>query len=149
MNLNDLTSRPRPRGQYRPVIKRRAVSSPVMPLHDAHFRSYVTHHLNLEALLLGSRVTLSRHAKGWTRKELAARSGISVPVIHKIESGHTLRPRRLLELSVCLDVNPAWLQFGSFFDESGLASPQVAQALLAKGPEKAPPVSTLAALSSF
>ena len=37
--------------------------------------------------LLGARIRLARHERGWTLQELADRVGVSHPTIHKVENG--------------------------------------------------------------
>ena len=41
------------------------------------------------------------------------RANTNQTVIQKIENGRSLRPRCILDLARALDVDPAWLMFGS------------------------------------
>ncbi|MES9897709.1 MAG: helix-turn-helix transcriptional regulator [Sedimenticola sp.] len=64
---------------------------------------------------IGTRLRETRKATGLTQAQLAVRAGTNQPVIQKIESGHSQRPRMLADLSHVLKVNPAWLQWGDLF----------------------------------
>ena len=61
---------------------------------------------------IGARLRMIRTERGLTQDQVAARVGTGQDVIQKIENGHSLRPRILMEIAEALDVNPAWLQFG-------------------------------------
>lgn len=61
---------------------------------------------------IGERLKQTRQTLGLTQQQLASQAGTNQAVIQKIENGHSLRPRVLVDLAVALDVNPAWLQFG-------------------------------------
>ncbi|MEJ1392575.1 MAG: helix-turn-helix transcriptional regulator [Candidatus Sedimenticola sp. (ex Thyasira tokunagai)] len=64
---------------------------------------------------IGSRLRQLRKEAGLSQGQLAVRAGTNQPVIQKVESGHSQRPRILPELAHALHVNPAWLQFGEPF----------------------------------
>lgn len=62
---------------------------------------------------LGARLRRARKERGWTQEQLAARAGTSQAVIQKIENGKSLRPRKIDVIARVLEVDPAWLMFGS------------------------------------
>ena len=68
----------------------------------------IPHHLRT----LGERLRYRRRQMGWTQEQLAVQAGTNQAVIQKIETGKSLRPRKIDEIASVLDVNPAWLMFG-------------------------------------
>lgn len=62
---------------------------------------------------IGERLRETRQSFGLTQHELAVTAGTNQAVIQKIENGHSIRPRILIDLGIVLEVNPAWLQFGN------------------------------------
>lgn len=68
----------------------------------------------------GERLRQARQTLGLTQQQLADKAGTNQAVIQKIENGHSIRPRVLVELGVALEVNPAWLQFGDLCAAKGL-----------------------------
>ncbi|HMJ96079.1 MAG TPA: MEDS domain-containing protein [Thermoleophilaceae bacterium] len=64
---------------------------------------------------IGARLRAARERRGWTREELAVRSGISWPAISQVESGRrtNLRPTTLSALSGALDVTIDYLVSGA------------------------------------
>lgn len=64
----------------------------------------------MDLLLTPQMLVLTREAKGWTQRELAAKSGISQAVISKIESGTTdVTGDRLSHIAEVLDCPPSLL----------------------------------------
>jgi Zn-dependent peptidase ImmA (M78 family)/transcriptional regulator with XRE-family HTH domain len=64
----------------------------------------------VDTLLTPSMLTLTREAKGWTQRDLAAKSGMSQAVISKIESGAVeVSGKRLAHLAEVLECPPALL----------------------------------------
>ena len=61
---------------------------------------------------IGQRLRQTRLERSLTQEELAALAGTKQAVIQKIENGHSKRPRILADLTIALEVNPAWLQWG-------------------------------------
>ncbi len=61
---------------------------------------------------IGERLRKARKAKGFTQEELAKCAGATQDQIQKIENGAILRPRNIETLAKCLEISPAWLQFG-------------------------------------
>jgi transcriptional regulator with XRE-family HTH domain len=61
---------------------------------------------------IDGRLRMVRKELGLTQVQVATRAGAIQDIIQKIENGHSLRPRFLMEISDALDVNPAWLQSG-------------------------------------
>ncbi len=47
----------------------------------------------VDAPLVGRRIADARRARGWTRDELARRTGLSRTTLHHLENGETERPR--------------------------------------------------------
>ncbi|HEX9585205.1 MAG TPA: helix-turn-helix domain-containing protein [Gammaproteobacteria bacterium] len=62
---------------------------------------------------LGSRLRSARKVKGWSQQDLANRAGTTQAVIQKIENGKSLRPRNIEAIADALDVEAAWLMFGT------------------------------------
>jgi len=62
---------------------------------------------------LAERLVWARNQRGWTQIELATFSGVSRDVIAKTELGTTSMPRQIKKLARVLEVEPAWLAFGS------------------------------------
>ncbi len=62
--------------------------------------------------IIGSCIGELRQPKNLTQNQLGTRSGSDPSMIQKIENGHSLRPRNIMELAAVLEVNPAWLMFG-------------------------------------
>ena len=61
----------------------------------------------------GENVRAVRHAKGWTQEDLAARSGLAVVQVSRVERGaREIRLTTLLRLIQALDVAPAALLDG-------------------------------------
>ena len=65
------------------------------------------------ASTLAMRLRRSRQFKGWSQQGLANRAATSQAVIQKIENGKSLRPRNVEAIAHALEVEPAWLMFGS------------------------------------
>lgn len=63
--------------------------------------------------MLKDRFKSAREQIGLTQESLAKQANVSQTTIYKIESGETVRPRKLDELAKLLNVTPEWLQFGS------------------------------------
>lgn len=61
---------------------------------------------------IGERIRETRQSFGLTQHQLAVKAGTNQAVVQKIENGHSIRPRILIDLGIALEVNPAWLQFG-------------------------------------
>lgn len=68
---------------------------------------------------IGSRVQTLREERGWSRVELARRSGVSLSVINKMERGET-QPRRqtLCNLAEALGTSAGYLRCGSQEDQA-------------------------------
>jgi transcriptional regulator with XRE-family HTH domain len=62
---------------------------------------------------LAARLRRSRQVRTWSQQTLATRAGTSQAVIQKIENGKSLRPRNIVAIASALEVEPAWLMFGS------------------------------------
>jgi transcriptional regulator with XRE-family HTH domain len=62
---------------------------------------------------LGKRLRSVRKERGWTQEQLAVQAGTSQAVIQKIENGKSLRPRKIDIIARVLEVDPAWLMFGT------------------------------------
>ncbi len=65
------------------------------------------------ASTLAMRLRHSRQFKGWSQQGLANQAGTSQAVIQKIENSKSLRPRNIVAIAEALEVEPAWLMFGS------------------------------------
>ncbi len=64
---------------------------------------------------IAERLIDARKEKGLTQARLGEKSGTNQAVIQKIENGRSLMPRSIMRIAKALDVNPAWLMFGSEF----------------------------------
>ena len=67
----------------------------------------------LRDVTLAVRLRAARKVKHWSQQDLATHAGTTQPVIQKIENGKSLRPRNVEAIAEALDVEPAWLAFGS------------------------------------
>ena len=65
------------------------------------------------AVTLAARLRMARKVKLWSQQDLANRAGTTQAVIQKIENGKSLRPRNVEAIAEALDVEPAWLMFGT------------------------------------
>lgn len=64
---------------------------------------------------LGARLCYLRHRRALTQNQLAKRAGTNQAVINKVERGISKRPRCIKRLAKALEVNPAWLEYGTEF----------------------------------
>jgi len=65
---------------------------------------------------LGGRLRSARQAyESLTQDKLGVLSNSNQATVQKIENGHSHMPRCIKEYAAVLDVNPAWLLFGSRF----------------------------------
>ncbi len=62
---------------------------------------------------LGGRLTETRVARGMTQQALAELAGTSQAVVQRIETGRCALPRILDAIARALEVEPAWLLFGT------------------------------------
>jgi len=78
---------------------------------------------------LAARLVWARERLKLTQMQLETKCGVSRDAIQKIESGITLRPRRIGDLAAALDVSPAWLQFGAeYIDQLSVEALEIARA---------------------
>ena len=63
--------------------------------------------------MLKDRFKSAREQQGYTQESLAKLANVTQTTIYKIESGETVRPRKLDQYAELLHVTPEWLQFGS------------------------------------
>lgn len=63
---------------------------------------------------IGARLRHVRLSHAWTQAELAAKSGVGVVTISRLENGRygPPRPPTIRRLSQALGISPAWLMFG-------------------------------------
>ena len=64
---------------------------------------------------IGTQLREARTAKGITQEQLGELAGTNQAVIQKIENGKAIHTRIVDRLSLALQVNPAWLQWGERF----------------------------------
>jgi transcriptional regulator with XRE-family HTH domain len=64
---------------------------------------------------LHERMRAVRKELGWDIEKLAEIIGCSAQQLYFIESGVIPRPREIDRIAAGLNVNPAWLQFGSYW----------------------------------
>jgi transcriptional regulator with XRE-family HTH domain len=57
------------------------------------------------ALQIAHRVRVRRLARGWTRRELAERTGIPTPTLRKFEADGQIQLARLLQIAAVLDAS--------------------------------------------
>ena len=69
--------------------------------------------------MIGSRAKKRREELGLTQASVALMCGITQQAYEKLESGNTLRPRYIVELSEALKVPPKWLLSGGDIRELG------------------------------
>ena len=69
---------------------------------------------------VGERLRDIRKRRVLSQEDLAARAGVPVVTISRLENNHTEpRPQTIRRLAAALDVEPSWLLFG---DEPGEAA---------------------------
>ena len=73
-------------------------------------------------ITIGTRLREARLAKGITQEKLATLAGTNQAVVQKIENGKAIHTRIVDRLSLALQVNPAWLQWGEPFAPRILSS---------------------------
>lgn len=62
---------------------------------------------------LATRLRARREQKGLTQAHLGELAGTNQGVIQKIENGKSLQPRKIEAIAQVLEVDPAWLMFGT------------------------------------
>lgn len=72
--------------------------------------------------MLKDRFKSAREKQGHTQESLAKLADVSQTTIYKIESGETVRPRKLDRFAELLSVTPEWLQFGNSGSGPDIAS---------------------------
>lgn len=61
---------------------------------------------------LDERLSMAMSLRDITQGELARKVGMSQPAIFKLVNGETKTSRKIVEIALALEVNPAWLQCG-------------------------------------
>ncbi|MBW5801156.1 LexA family protein [Halomonas elongata] len=94
---------------------------------------------------LGDRLRAEMEAKGWSEGELARRSGLKQPTIHRILTGQSRDPRygNIEKLAFALGRDPAWLRTGK--GDSARHTPNVTPVAQSKKVYHYPVVSWVAA----
>ena len=62
---------------------------------------------------IGTRLRETRKKRELTQQELGDLAGTNQAVIQKIENGKSKNPRMVEDIALVLEVNPAWLQWGT------------------------------------
>ena len=62
---------------------------------------------------IGTRLRETRKKRELTQQTLGYLAGTNQAVIQKIENGKSINPRMVENLALVLEVNPAWLQWGT------------------------------------
>lgn len=63
--------------------------------------------------MLKDRLKWARERKRLNKKQLALLAGLAPPVYLKLERGDNKSTNKIVELALCLDVNPTWLATGT------------------------------------